>query len=146
MQWLNYHHLLYFWAVAREGSIVRACTQLHLTQPTISGQLRTLEKRLGTKLFERQGRNLVLTDDGRLIYRYADEIFSLGRELLDSLDHKPPGRPLRLVVGVADTLPNPIAYRLIEPALRLPEPVQIVCELGKREHLLAQLTVHTLDV
>src|SRR5438045_2488746 len=81
MKWLNYHHLLYFWTVAREGSIVRACAQLHLTQPTISGQLRCLEKTLGRKLFQRAGRNLVLSDTGRLVFRYADEIFSLGREL-----------------------------------------------------------------
>jgi LysR family transcriptional activator of nhaA len=81
-----------------------------------------------------------------MVYRYADEIFSLGRELQDSLDGRLPGQPLRLVVGVADTLPNPIAYQLIEPALRLPEPVQIVCEVGKREHLLTQLALHALDV
>jgi len=146
MNWLNYHHLLYFWTVAREGSIVRACTQLHLTQPTISGQLRTLEKTLGTKLFDRVGRNLALTESGRLIFRYADEIFSLGRELQDTLHGRPPGRPLRLVVGVANTLPQLIAYRLIEPALHLPEPVQVICEQGQPEDLLAQLALHTLDV
>src|SRR5437762_8611928 len=127
MKWLNYHHLLYFWTVAREGSIVRACAQLHLTQPTISGQLRSLEKTLGRKLFQRAGRNLVLSDTGRLVFRYADEIFSLGRELQDNLRGRPAGRPLRLVVGVAETLPKQIAYRLVEPALRLPEPVQILC-------------------
>ena len=128
MGWFNYHHLLYFWTVAREGSIARACGQLHLTQPTISAQLRSLEKALGARLFDRVGRTLVLTETGRVTYRYADEIFTLGRELQDTLQGRPPGRPLRLVVGVADTLPTPIAYRLIEPALRLPEPVQIVCE------------------
>jgi LysR family transcriptional activator of nhaA len=146
MQWLNYHHLLYFWTVAREGSIVRACAQLHLTQPTISGQLRSLEKALGGKLFARAGRNLVLTDTGRLVFRYADDIFALGRELQDTLAGRPAGRPLRLVVGVADSLPKLIVYRLLEPALRLPEPVQIVCEQGKPEQLLAQLALHTLDV
>jgi LysR family transcriptional activator of nhaA len=146
MHWLNYHHLLYFWTVAREGSIARACFQLHLTQPTISGQLRALEKNLGARLFERVGRQLALTDTGRTVYRYADEIFSLGRELQDTLRGRPAGRPLRLVVGVADSLPKLIAYRLIEPALRLPEPVQIVCEQGKPEQLLTQLALHTLDV
>jgi LysR family transcriptional regulator, transcriptional activator of nhaA len=146
MAWLNYHHLFYFWTVAREGSIVRACPLLHLTQPTVSGQLQTLEKNLGAKLFNRVGRNLVLTDTGRLVYRYAEEIFSLGRELSDTLDGRPPGRPLRLVVGVADSLPKLIAYRLIEPALDLPEAVQVVCEQGKPENLLAQLGLHTLDV
>jgi len=146
MAWFNYHHLLYFWTVAREGSIARACGQLHLTQPTISAQLRSLEKALGAKLFDRVGRNLVLTETGRVVYRYADEIFTLGRELQDTLQGRPPGRPLRLVVGVADTLPTPIAYRLIEPALRLPEPVQVVCERSKLEELLTRLAVHTLDV
>jgi LysR family transcriptional activator of nhaA len=146
MAWFNYHHLLYFWTVAREGSIARACGQLHLTQPTISAQLRSLEKALGARLFDRVGRNLVLTDTGRVVYRYADEIFTLGRELQDTLQGRPPGRPLRLVVGVADTLPTPIAYRLIEPALRLPEAVQIVCERSKLEELLTRLAVHTLDV
>jgi LysR family transcriptional regulator, transcriptional activator of nhaA len=146
MTWLNYHHLLYFWTVVREGTIVKAGAKLHLTQPTISGQLRTLEKNLGTKLFDHAGRNLVLTDTGRLVYRYADEIFSLGRELQDTLDGQPPGRPMRLTVGVGDSIPKLIAYRLIEPAVHLPEPVHIVCVVGKPEDLLAQLALHALDV
>jgi LysR family transcriptional activator of nhaA len=146
MRRLNYHHLLYFWSVAREGSIARACAQLHLTQPTISAQLRSLERALGARLFVRVGRGLVLSETGRVVYRYADEIFSLGREMQDTLQGRPPGRPMRLVVGVADALPRLIAYRLIEPALRLPEPVQIVCQHGRLEHLLAQLALHSLDV
>ena len=92
---LNYHHLMYFWTVAREGTIARACVQLHLTQPTISGQLRSLERAIGAKLFDRVGRNLALTDTGRVVYRYADDIFSLGRELQDTLKGRPPGRPPR---------------------------------------------------
>jgi LysR family transcriptional activator of nhaA len=146
MAWLNYHHLLYFWTVAREGSIARACAQLHLTQPTISGQLRALEKAWGAKLFERVGRNLVLTDMGRVVYRYADEIFLLGRELQDTLRGQPPTRPLRLLVGVADTVPKELAYRLLAPALRLPEPTQVVCDHGKPYYLLGQLAVNALDV
>ena len=146
MTWLNYHHQLYFWTVAREGSIARACAQLHLTQPTISGQLRCLDKALGAKLFERVGRNLVLTETGRVVFRYADEIFSLGRELQDTLEGRPPGRPLRLLAGVANTLPKEIAYRLLEPALRLREPVQLVCDHGTPDNLLAQLALNALDV
>jgi LysR family transcriptional regulator, transcriptional activator of nhaA len=146
VKWLNYHHLLYFWTVAREGSIARACSQLYLTQPTISGQLHALEKAVGHKLFERAGRNLALSEMGRIVYRYADEIFSLGRELQDTLEGRPPGRPLRLMVGVAETIPEQIAYHLIEPALHLAEPVQVICEDGKPEQLLAQLAVHHLDV
>jgi LysR family transcriptional activator of nhaA len=146
MAWLNYHHLLYFWTVAREGTIARACDQLHLTQPTISGQLRTLEKSLGGKLFKRAGRTLVLTDTGQVVYRYADEIFALGRELQETLKGRPAGRPLRLLVGVADTMPKEITYRLLEPALRLPEPVQLVCDRGNPDYLLAQLALNALDV
>jgi LysR family transcriptional activator of nhaA len=143
---LNYHHLLYFWTVVREGTIARACAQLYVTQPTISGQLRSFERALGAKLFDRAGRTLVPTDVGRVVYRYADEIFSLGRELQDTLRGQPPGRPLRLVVGVADTVPKEVAFRLLEPALRLPEPVQIIADHGKPDYLLGQLAVNARDV
>jgi LysR family transcriptional activator of nhaA len=146
MAWLNYHHLLYFWTVAREGTIARACTQLHLTEPTVSGQLRALETALATKLFDRVGRNLVLTDAGRVVYRYAGEIFTLGRELQDTLKGRPSGRPPRLVVGVAETLPKVIVYRLLQPALRLPETMQIICDQGKPDYLLAQLAVNAVDI
>jgi LysR family transcriptional activator of nhaA len=146
MQWLNYHHLLYFWTVAREGSVVRAAEVLSLTQPTISGQIRALEGALGEKLFERAGRRLVLTDVGRTVYRYADEIFSLGRELLDTLNDRPTGRPLRLAVGVADVLPKMIVRRLLEPAFRLAEGIQVVCREDRPDRLLAALSVHELDV
>ena len=146
MAWLNYHHLLYFWTVAREGSIARACHKLHLSQPTISGQLRNLERSLDAKLFERAGRNLILSETGRTVYRYAEEIFSLGRELQNTLEGRPAGRPMRLLVGVAETLPELVTYKLLEPALRLPEAVQIICEPGKPEHLLAQLAAHALHV
>jgi LysR family transcriptional regulator, transcriptional activator of nhaA len=146
MAWLNYHHLLYFWTVAQEGTIARACTKLHLTQPTISGQLRRLQNTIGVKLFERKGRNLVLTEEGRVVFRYADDIFSLGKQLQETLKSRPFGRPLRLLVGVADTLPKEISYRLLEPVLRLPEPVQVVCDQGKFEYLLTQLAVNAMDV
>lgn len=144
--WLNYHHLLYFWTVAREGSIAKACAQLHLTQPTISGQLRALEKSLNVKLFDRVGRNLVLTDTGRIVYRYAQDIFSLGRDLCDTLEGRPEDRPLRLMVGIAETMPQLVAYRILNPVLALPQVVQIVCEQGKLEYLLSQLAVQTLDM
>lgn len=146
MEWLNYHHLLYFWAVAREGSVTRASEQLHLAQPTVSGQLKALEEALGEKLFERSGRRLVLTDVGRVVFRYADEIFSLGRELQDTLKGRPTGRPIRFTVGVADAVPKLVAYRLLLPALSLPEPVHVVCRDGKPERLLAELSVHALDL
>ncbi len=109
MEWLNYHHLLYFYTVAREGTIARASTELRLAQPTISGQIRALEDQLGEKLFQRSGRNLVLTDIGRVVYRYADDIFATGRELMDTLKDRPTGRPVRLQVGVADEVTKIIA-------------------------------------
>lgn len=146
MEWLNYHHLLYFWTVAREGTIARASQELRLAQPTISGQIRALEDQLGEKLFLRSGRNLVLTDMGRVVYRYADDIFSLGRELMDTLKDRPTGRPLRLQVGVADEVTKMIAYRLLEPALRLSQPVYIVCRDGATERLLTDLATHSLDL
>lgn len=146
MEWLNYHHLLYFWTVAKEGSIARACEKLRLAQPTISGQLRSLEDTLGEKLFAKAGRGLVMTDVGQVVFRYADEIFGLGRELQDVLKGRPRGRPLRLVVGVSDLVPKLIAYRILKPALEMAEPVQIVCDEDTPERLLAALAEHRLDV
>ncbi len=146
MEWLNYHHLLYFWMAAREGSIAQASKKLLLAQPTITGQIRALENTLGEKLFARSGRNLVLTDVGRTVYRYANEIFSLGRELTDVLKGRPAGHPVRLVVGISDELPKLIVYRLLQPALTLPEPVQIVCQEDRPERLLAELATSGLDL
>ncbi len=144
--WLNYNHLHYFWIVAREGSISRASEVLMVAPPTISVQLRSLEGSLGEKLFAKSGRNIVLTDVGRLVYRYADDMFTTGRDLVDTLNGRPTGRPLKLMVGVIDNLPKLVAYRLIKPALELPEPVQFVCQEGRPEALLAELAVHRLDV
>ncbi len=146
MEWLNYHHLLYFWTVARLGSIAKASGELLLAPPTISAQIRRLEENLGEKLFSRSGRRLVLTDAGQLVYRYAEEIFSLGRELTDTLKGRPTGRPLRLQVGVADVLPKMIVYRLIEPAFHLPTPVRVVCREDPPDRMLALLAVQQLDL
>jgi LysR family transcriptional activator of nhaA len=144
--WLNYHHLLYFWTVAKEGSITRASDRLHLAQPTISGQLKKLENSLGEKLYERVGRELVLTEMGQLVYRYADEIFSIGQELVDALKGRPTGRPVRFNVGVPEVLPKLIAFRLLEPAMRLDDKIQIVCREGPMDQLLTLLATHELDV
>ena len=146
MEWLNYHHLLYFWVVACHGSVTRAAAELRLAQPTVSTQLRTLEEVLGEKLFARTGRRLVLTDVGRLVFRYADEIFGLGRELLETVKGRPTGQPMRLTVGIADAVPKLIAYRLLRPALTGAEPVRIVCREDKPDRLLAQLAAHGLDL
>lgn len=146
MEWLNYHHLLYFWTVARLGSVTAACAELHLAQPTVSAQIRALADSLGGRLFTRSGRNLVLTDLGRMVYRYADEIFGLGRQLLDAVHGRGDVHALPLSIGVADVVPKAIAYRIIAPALGLSLPVRIVCREDKPERLLAELTVHNLDL
>jgi LysR family transcriptional activator of nhaA len=147
MEWLNFHHLLYFWTVAREGSIAKACERLRLSQPTISGQLRQLEQSLGERLFVKSGRRLKLTEFGTMVYRYADEIFSVGRELMQTVRGRPTGRrPPQLFVGITDSLPKLIVYRLLEPALRMPEPVHVVCREGKADQLMADLALHTLDL
>ena len=147
MEWLNYHHLLYFWVVAKEGSIVRASEELRLAHPTISGQIHRLEEVLGEKLFARRGRHLVLTETGRVAFRYADEIFSLGREFLDTLKGRASGRPLRLVVGVADVLPPSLVRRFLEPAFRLGQPVRVICRADKSvEEFIAELALHRVDV
>lgn len=143
---LNYQHLLYFWTVARLGSITRATDELHLTQPAISAQLRALERALGEKLFTRSGRNLILTEAGRLVFPFADEIFSTGRELQETLAGRPSGRPARFSVGVTDAMPKLLAYRLLEPALSTREPLRLVLREDSPERLLADLAIHALDL
>lgn len=143
---LNYHHLLYFWVVAREGSVARAARELGLAQPTVSGQIRALETALGEKLFLRTGRNLVLTDVGTVVCRYAEEIFGLGRELQETLKGRPAGGPVRFVVGVADQLPKLVVRRLLEPAFSLAEPVRVIVRDGPPDRLLADLAIHALDL
>jgi LysR family transcriptional activator of nhaA len=143
---LNYQHLLYFWTVVRTGSLTRACEELRLSAPTVSTQLRLLEERLGEKLLARSGRTLVPTETGRIVFRYAEDIFGLGQELIDALKGHPPGRPLRLVIGIDDVLPKEIAHRLIEPALRLDTPVRLVCREAGLDRLVADLAAHEVDV
>src|SRR5947209_7956062 len=146
MERLNYHHLMYFWMVAREGTIARASERLRLAPSTLSAQIGTLEDALGERLFERVGRRIRLTEMGRTVFSYADEIFSLGRELVESVKGRPTGRPLRLVVGVADGVPKLIAYHLLKPALRLSESVRLVVHEQSTAKLLAALAVQELDV
>jgi len=147
MEWLNYHHLLYFWMVAKHGSITRASAELRLAHPTISGQIHRLEEVLGEKLFTRSGRNLVLTDSGRIAFRYADEIFALGQEFQDTLKGRSTGQPLRLVVGVSDVIAKSMVHRILEPAFHLRDKVRIICrEARSADAFLGELAVHTIDV
>jgi LysR family transcriptional activator of nhaA len=146
MQHLNYNHLLYFWTVVREGGVARAASALHLTPQTVSGQLRQLEARVGAPLFERVGRGLVLTETGQLVREYADQIFPLGAELAQRIRSGLPGSPRSLHVGLVDSIPKLIAYRLLEPVLGGETPSVLQCTEGPLESLLADLALHRLDV
>lgn len=144
---MNYKHLHYFMQVAKTGSVLGAAERLHVTPQTISGQIQLLEDQLGTALFGKSGRGLVLTEAGRLALGYAEDIFSLGAELEQAVREHPNSRPaLEFRIGVADALPKPIAYRLVEPATRLEEPVRLVCREWKLDNLLAELALHRLDL
>jgi LysR family transcriptional activator of nhaA len=145
MEWLNYHHLLYFWMVAREGGLAGAAAKLRLSPPTLSTQIKSLEDSLGEKLFTKRGRRLSLTERGQVAYRYADEIFSLGRELVGAVREGTVDRPMKLTVGVAQSVPKLIVRRLLAPVEKMPG-VQLVCVEEPNERLLAELTVHALDV
>ncbi len=146
MKNLNLKHLRYFWAVAGNGSIARASEELHLTPQTISGQLKELEEAIGAKLFQKVGRNLALTDMGRVVFSYADEMFRLSAELQDVVAGRAPGSRLTLNVGIAMVVPKLLAYRVLKPVLSLDEPVLLVCNEAPLVDLLADLSVHKLDL
>ena len=146
MAQLNYKHLRYFWAVAKSGAIVRASEQLHLTPQAISGQLGEFEATLGVALFRRVGRGLELTEAGQRIYRYAEEIFALGDELLAAAHNPSMNAVAPFRVGIADSVAKSVAYRLVEPALQLSEPVRLVCREGRLHALLAEMSVNQLDM
>src|SRR6267378_438894 len=143
---LNYHHLLYFWTVAKEGSLRQVSEVLHVSQPSISAQLKQLEQSLGTSLFTRANRRLILTDTGQTILGYAEEIFSLGLELLTALRQEPGHRPARLQVGVADSVPKIIVCKRLAAVFQLGQPIRVVCREGSLEQLITQLAGHKLDI
>ena len=146
MEWLNYHHLLYFWAVVRTGSINRASEEMRVSSPAISAQLKLLEAQLGEKLLAKAGRRLVPTEMGRTVFSYAEDIFTLGRELQDVVKNRPIGRPLRLDIGIVDVMPKVVVQTLLEPVLHLREAVRIVCREASSDQLLGRLATHELDV
>ena len=146
MRGINYRHLFYFWTVARLGSVAKATKELHLSQPAISAQIRRLERSLDEKLLQRSGRGLVVTEVGRLVQRYAEEIFGLGRELQQALAGSPSGRLGRLSVGITDALPKLVAYRILGAALSLPEPLRLVLRDDRPDRLFADLATHSLDL
>ena len=143
---LNYKQLHHFWTVARAGGIVRAAERSGLAPQTLSGQIATLETDLGVSLFKRQGRGLVLTETGRMVLDYAEEIFRLGSELEEALQSRATGRAVPFRVGIADVVPKAIAWLLLAPSMDLPEPMRIVCREGKFDALLGELAIHKLDV
>jgi len=143
---INYKHLYYFWSVAREGGVARAADKLNLTPQTVSGQLSLLEQYFGVDLLTKVGRNLELTETGRLALSYADEIFSLGSELEESIHQLPKQRQRLFRVGVVDVLPKSITHRILEGALNLPEPVRMTCREASIDTLLSELTIHKLDL
>ena len=146
MDSINFHHLRYFWTVAREGGLRPAAEKLHISQPTISAQIRELEGALGEKLFRRTGRTNVLTDTGQIALRYADEIFGLGRELAVAIGQRPTAKGIRLHVGVADSFPKLMTQQILQPVFAMPQIVHVICREGKVPDLLGQLTAHRLDV
>ena len=146
MEWLNYHHLRYFHAVAQEGGLARAAARLHVSQPSLSEQIGQLEESLGEKLFRREGRKNRLTDVGQLVLGYADEIFSLGQEMLNAIKQRPGVRTLRLQVGVADSFPKLATNEILKPVFSMSRRVHVVCREGKIGDLVAQLAAHRLDI
>jgi len=146
MEWLNYHHLRYFWVVAKQGSLKKAADKLHVSQPSMSEQIKELEEALGEALFRRSGRSNVLTDAGQIAFRYAEEIFSRGAELANAIRQRPGVQSLRLHVGVADAVPKLVTNEILKPVLAMPQTVHVICREGKMEDLLAQLAAHQLDI
>lgn len=146
MEWLNFHHLRYFWMVARKGGVRRAAEVMHVSQPSVSAQLRLLEESLGQKLFRRSGRNLVLTETGQLVLNYADEIFSTGRELISAIKQRPGKYPLKLNIGLTDAFPKLIAFQILRETFRSDEAVHVICREGEIGPLVNHLQAHRLDI
>jgi LysR family transcriptional activator of nhaA len=146
MDWLNYHHLLNFWLVAREGSVQRASEVLHVTPASVSVQIRQLERSLGVRLFKKQGRGLALTEMGEQVAEYASDIFATGQELLEMVRGRPVGRPLELRVGIRDVMPKLVAFQLLEPAFGFSDAIRVVCHEGEMSSLIADLSIHKLDL
>ena len=145
--WLNYHHLYYFWVVAVEGGITAASRKLRVAPSTLSAQVQQLEEVVGHELFHRVGRRLVLTDVGRTTREYADEIFGLGRELIDVLGGQSQQRFVRrLHVGITNVIPKLVSLKLLEPVLHLEPQLHLICREDRTERLLAELAIHHLDV
>lgn len=146
MEFLNYHHLRYFWVAAKEGGLTRAAAKLHVSQPSICTQIQSLESALGEKLLRRSGQGLALTEAGQRVFSFAEEIFSLGEELASTMKQQATSRPMRVNVGITVSLPKLLTYEMLKPIFHLSQPVQAACCEGKVPDLLAQLAAYRLDV
>lgn len=146
MDFLNYHHLRYFWVAAKEGGLTRAAEKLRVSQPSICTQIQALESALGEKLLRRSKQGLALTEAGQRVFSFAEEIFSLGEELASTMKQRPTSRPLRVNIGISDSLPKLLTYGMLKPIFHLPQAVQASCREGKVPDLLAQLATYRLDV
>jgi LysR family transcriptional regulator, transcriptional activator of nhaA len=146
VKFLNYHHLRYFWVIAREGSLVAAGKVLHVSHPTLSAQVHALEEQVGQKLFVKSGRRMVLTDVGKIAYRYADDIFTIGQDLTDAMAGHSNGHSRRLAIGVVDAMPKLVVQKLLQPVLHLEVPVRLVCHEDRFDRLLSELALGTIDV
>ncbi len=146
MDWLNYHHLFYFWLTVKEGTVSAAADSLHLARPTVAAQIKELEKAVGQKLFDKKGRGLVLTQFGKQVHQYADEIFAIGHELREFVKTGHQGHRKRFVVGLPDVVPKYVAFELLKPALHMDDRPRTICYEGKLNQLLADLALHKLDL
>lgn len=146
MEWLNYHHLYYFWVSAKEGTIVKSSARLFVSQPTISAQIKALEESIGEKLFQRAGRKLELTEAGHIAMRYAEEIFGLGKEMQDTLKGRPSAKRPALQVGISDVVPKMVAHRILRPVLQAYKDIRLICREDRTESLFGELASHRLDV
>lgn len=146
MDFLNFHHLRYFWVAAKEGGLTRAASKLHISQSSICTQIKALEGALGEKLLRRSGQGLALTEAGQRVFSFAEEIFSLGEDLLNTMKHRPTLRPLRVNIGIADSLPKLVGAELIKPAFQLTQAVQVSCHEWPMPELMAHLAAHRLDI
>ncbi len=146
MDWLNYHHLMYFWTVVRKGGLAPAAEELRLSPSTVSTQIQQLESVLGCKLFDRSGRQMTVNDVGQVVYRYAEEIFTLGRELQDALEDRPHERPIRVQIGLADVIPKLAAAKLLAPILASLHTYNLVCREDHPDILVSKLILHELDI
>lgn len=145
LNWLNYHHLYYFWTVARLGSMSKAAEDLKLARPTVSAQIAQLEDQLGGKLFDRVGRGLALTRFGQDIFAHADEIFDAGQRLKDFVSERPQERTVHLTIGISDVLPKHMAHKLLAPLLLKHDNLKLTCAEGDAEHLVGELALHNVD-